>query len=298
MSATPSPGSSRAGSPLLGALAMAAGMACLAGNHALVRVVAVELTAIEISALRFAWAVPMLLPWLLSGRGQVLRTRRHLAHLLAGALTVVNTALLFAALARLPLALTTALNFTAPMFTTILAALLLKERVEAARWAATAVGFAGVLIVLRPGMAPTDPAALLPVCSAGTLALWFLALKRLSATESTATITVYQTLWSAALLMLAAIPVWVWPSAWALAMTAAMAAMGTAAIFLTARAFELADASFIAPFDYSRLLFIGAIGYFAFGEVPGPYTVLGAAVIVASAIFIVRREAVARRARR
>src|SRR3546814_3408171 len=223
----------------------------------MVRVVAREIDAFEISALRFLWAIPMLLPLLLAQGGvSVLRTRRHGAHFVAGTLTVANTAILFLALAQLPLAPTTALNFTAPMFTTVLAAVLLKERVEPARWAATLIGFAGVLIVLRPGVAPTDPATLLPVCSAFTLALWFFALKRLSATESTATITVYQTLWAALLLTLVPLPTWLMPSWQALAWPAALAALGTAAIFLMARAFELADASFVAPFDYARLLFI------------------------------------------
>jgi drug/metabolite transporter (DMT)-like permease len=277
--------------PVWGCIAMAAGAACLAGNHSLVRVVAAEVGALETSALRFLWALPMMLPWMLRGKGNVLRTRRHGMHFVAAALTVVTTVALFFGLAQLPLALVTSLNFSAPLFTTLLAVLLLKERVGIARWAATLVGFSGVLIILRPGLGAFDPAALLPIFSAFTLAFWYLALKRLGASESTATITVYQTLWAALLLTLLALPGWQTPSASALVMSVAMAALGTGAIFLMARAFDLADASLLAPLDYARLPFITLIAFFAFGEIPDLFTIAGAVVIVGAAIFMARREA-------
>jgi drug/metabolite transporter (DMT)-like permease len=277
--------------PVLGCIAMAAGAACLAGNHSLVRVIAAEVGAMETSALRFLWAVPMMLPWVLRGKGNVLHTRRHGMHFLAASLTVITTYALFLGLSRLPLALAVTLNFTAPLFTTLLAFVLLREKVRAARWLATVVGFSGVLIILRPGIAAFEPYALLPVFSAFTLSLWYLALKRLGATESTETITVYQTLWAALLLGLLALPEWTTPSWEALAMSIAMAALGTAAIFLMARAFDLADASLLAPFDYARLPFVTFIAYLAFAEVPDVFTVAGAVIIVGAALFMARHEA-------
>lgn len=276
--------------PVWGTLSMALAAACFAGNHALVRASAAEIDALQISALRFLWAVPMMLPWLLHSRGGVLRTRRHGMHFLTGLVTVITTLVFFTALARLPLALATALNFTAPMFTTVIAVLVLKERVEAARWIATLVGFAGVVIILRPGAAGVDPNTLLPIASAFSVAVWYLLLKRLGSSESNATVTVYQTFWSALVLTLIALAVWQTPSWLVLFYTAAMAALGTGGIFFAAKAFEFADASLAAPFDYARLPFIAVMAYFAFGEVPGPYTIAGAAVIVGAAIFLVRRE--------
>jgi drug/metabolite transporter (DMT)-like permease len=284
--------------PVLAALSMMLGVGALAANHSLVRVVAEELHPLEISALRFLWAVPLMLPWLLHGRGVSLRTRRHGLHFVTAMLTVIMTAAFFIALSRMPLAEATALNFTAPLFTTIIAALLLKERVELARWGATVIGFVGVLIILRPGFADTPLVAVLPVFGAFLLAWWFIAVKRLSATESTATITIYQTLWSSALLTLIAVPVWTVPSWPILGYSAAMAGLGTTGIIFTSRAFSLAEASIVAPLDYVRLPFIAVIGFLAFGEIPDGISVLGALIITASAIYIVRRAAVIERDRR
>ncbi|MDE0780223.1 MAG: DMT family transporter [Alphaproteobacteria bacterium] len=273
-----------------GGISMVAGVACLAGNHSIVRIVADEVGAFETSALRFIWALPLMLPWILKGKGEVLRTKRHGLHFVSALLTAMTTALLFLGLAHLPVALATTLNFTAPLFTTIMAVVLLKERVELARWAATVVGFMGVLVVLRPGFVVFDPATLLPIASAAGVTLWYFTLKRLGRTESTATITVYQTVWVSLLLFLLALPNWQTPSFTALWLSISMAAMGTAAIFLMARAFELADASLIAPFDYARLPFVALFGYLLFDQIPDRYTVLGAAIIIGSAFYIARRE--------
>ena len=277
--------------PVLGALCMAAGVACLAGNHSIVRIVSDEVGGVETSALRFLWAIPFMIPWLLRERGAVARTTRHGLHFVSAALTAVTTALLFLGLANLPLALATTLNFTAPLFTTVMAVILLKERVDLPRWAATVIGFCGVVVILRPGFVAFDPAVLLPICSAFTLSLWYFTLKRLGRTESTATITLYQTIWASILLTLLALPDWQTPSWTATGLSIAMAAMGTAAIFLMARAFDLADASLVAPFDYARLPFIALIAFFAFGEVPGVFTIVGAIIIIGAALYSARREA-------
>ena len=283
--------------PVLAALSMMLAAVALSTNHSLVRLVTAELHPFEASALRFLWALPIMLPWLLRGRGVVLRTRRHGLHLATAVLTVIMTAAFFVALSQMPLAEATALNFTAPLFTTLIAAWLLKERVGLARWGATVIGFIGVLIILRPGFAEIPLVALLPTFGAFLLAWWFIAVKRLSATESTATITIYQTLWSALLLTLIAVPVWVTPTWTTLGYSAAMGALGTTGIIFTSRAFSLAEASIVAPLDYVRLPFIALIAYMAFGEIPDGLSIAGALIITASAIFIVRRAAAAERVR-
>lgn len=280
------PGDQMFGLPrtLVAIMAMVTGAACLAGNHALVRSVADEVGALETSALRFLWAVPLMLPWLIRSRGRMLRTRRHRLHFLAGVTTVASTLFLFSGLALLPLAFATSLSFTAPLFATVMAVLLLSERVTLARWVTIAVGFAGVLIILRPGVAPVSPASMLPLGFAVAYAFWFILMKRLGSTEQKTTTTFYQTVWSALLLTLIALPEWQWPSWDAAWRSAAMASLGTAAIFLVAWAFDLAEASLVAPFDYIRLPLIALIAYLAFGEVPDIFTVLGALVIVGATL--------------
>ncbi|HCP00573.1 MAG: hypothetical protein CL573_07150 [Alphaproteobacteria bacterium] len=265
-------------------IAMLTGAACLAGNHALVRFVADEVGAIETSALRFLWALPMMLPWLIRSRFRVLRTRRHGLHFLAGLTTFASTLFLFSGLALLPLAFATSLSFAAPLFATVMAVLLLKERVHAGRWIAIIIGFAGVLIILRPGIMPVTPAAILPLGFAIAYGFWFILMKRLGSSEDKSTTTIYQTLWSALLLTLIALPEWQWPSLDATLRSAAMAGLGTAAIFLVAWAFDLAEASIVAPFDYIRLPMIAFIAYLAFGEIPDIFTILGALVIVGATL--------------
>ena len=265
-------------------LAMVIGAACLAGNHALVRSVADEVGALETSALRFLWAVPLMLPWLIRSRGRMLHTRRHGLHFLAGVTTVTSTLFLFTGLALLPLAFATSLSFTAPLFATVMAVLLLKERVSMSRWITIAVGFTGVLIILRPGVAPISPVSMLPLGFAIAYAFWFILMKRLGGTEQKTTITFYQTVWSALLLTLLALPEWQWPSWDATWRSAAMAGLGTSAIFLVAWAFDLAEASLVAPFDYIRLPLIALIAYIAFDEVPDIFTIIGALVIVGATL--------------
>lgn len=283
---------------LVAILAMLAGAACLAGNHSLVRFVADEVGALETSALRFLWAVPLMLPWLIRSRGQVLKTNRHGMHFLAALTTVASTLFLFAGLALLPLAFATSLSFSAPLFAAVMAILILKERVNAARWTAIAVGFAGVLIILRPGVAPVSPASVLPLGFALAYAFWFILMRRLGSSESKATTTIYQTVWSALLLTLIALPEWQWPSWDATWRSAAMAGLGTSAIFLVAWAFDLAEASLVAPFDYIRLPMITLIAYLAFGEVPDLFTILGALVIVVATLASARLASRARPAGR
>ena len=277
--------------PILAALCMILGGAALALNHSLVRIVAAELPILEVSALRFIWAVPIMLLFLLHKRSAVLRTRRHGLHFITATLTVVMTATFFIALSKMPMAEATALNFTAPLFTTIIAAFLLKERIELARWVATAIGFCGVLIILRPGFSDLPVVALFPVFGAFLLAWWFIGVKRLSATESTATITIYQTLWSALMLAIIALPFWVSPTWTILAYSAAMGVLGTTGIVCTSLAFSMSEASNIAPLDYLRLPFIAVIAYFTFGEIPDLVSVFGALIIALSTIYIVRRAA-------
>ena len=270
---------------------MILGGAALALNHSLVRIVAAELPILEVSALRFIWAVPIMLLFLLHKRSAVLRTRRHGLHFITATLTVVMTATFFIALSKMPMAEATALNFTAPLFTTIIAAFLLKERIELARWVATAIGFCGVLIILRPGFSDLPVVALFPVFGAFLLAWWFIGVKRLSATESTATITIYQTLWSALMLAIIALPFWVSPTWTILAYSAAIGVLGTTGIVCTSLAFSMSEASNIAPLDYLRLPFIAVIAYFTFGEIPDLVSVFGALIIALSTIYIVRRAA-------
>ena len=206
-------------------------------------------------------------------------------------MTTATALLWFSSLSLLPLAQAVSLNFTAPLFATIGAALFLGETVRVRRWTATAIGFAGVLIIVRPGIAEMAPAMALPLLAAATMTISVLFLKVLTRTDSAPTILLYMNVLPLPFLLVFASFVWQPPSLFAWGIAVAMGALGVLSHFFFTRAFSVADASYVIPFDYLRLPFIAVIAFFAFGEVSDLWTWVGAGVIAGSAIYIARREA-------
>jgi drug/metabolite transporter (DMT)-like permease len=224
-----------------------------------------------------------------SGIGR-LRTARFGTHVWRAAFGLLAMVCWFYSIALLPLAEAVALNFTVPLFATAGAAIFLGEVVRARRWSATILGFVGVLIILRPGFLEVTPEMALPVVAAAFMAIAVLIVKSLSRTEAASTVVIYMNLILTPLSLVPAVFVWRWPTwpTWLHLMLLGLFA-ALAHLALT-RAYAKADASAVLPFDYARLPLIAIIAYFAFGEVPGVWTWIGATVIVASAIYIVQRE--------
>ena len=197
----------------------------------------------------------------------------------------------FTAVIVLPLADAVALNFTAPLFATIGAALILKELVGPRRWTATVVGFIGTLIVLRPGFAEVSAHSALPIIAAICVAVSTLIVKRLSQHDSPGTIVLYMNLLLTPLCLIPALHVWVWPSPKVWLLVISLGLMAAFAHILFTRAFLHADASAIQPFDYTRLPFVALFGYVFFAEVPSVWLWLGGATIAGAAIYTAHREA-------
>ncbi len=245
----------------------------------------------QIAFFRNLFALSFMLPWLARNGRAGLRTERLKTHLWRAVIGLSAMLCWFSAVAYLPLAEAVALNFTVPFFATAGAALILGEVVRARRWTATAIGFLGVLIIVRPGFAEITPLMALPVIAAGFMAVSVLFVKSLSRTEAPVTIVLYMNLLLTPLSLGPALFVWRSPTLAELGLGAVIGACAvTAHIFFT-RAFARCDASAIMPFDYSRLPFVAAIGYLLFDEVPDAWTWVGAAVIAGAAIYIAQREA-------
>lgn len=258
----------------------------------LIREASHELEPLQIAFFRNLFAIAAMAPWLLhAGVRRTFATRKLKLHLLRAVIGFTAMVCWFYALALMPLAEATALNFTVPLFATIGAALVLRETVRARRWTATVVGFLGVLIILRPGFGESDPVMLLPVVAALFMACVTLLIKRLSDTESPMTIVLYMNALLTGVSLIPAILVWRWPGAETWVALFLLGAVGAASQIGVVRAYQRADASAIMPFDYARLPFIALLAYLAFGEVPGLWTWVGGAVIAASAIYIAHREA-------
>jgi drug/metabolite transporter (DMT)-like permease len=278
-----------------GALWMCAAATAFALMITLVRHLTDGLHPLQVVFLRTAFGLVAMLPWLLrQGIGGSLRTGRFRLHLLRALIGIFAMVGWFTTLSLMPLAEATALSFTAPIFTSVLAVLLLGEAMRLRRWTATAIGFLGAVIILRPGVAAIEPAALLAI---GTAAVWAsstILIKVMARTESAGAITTYMVLLTTPMTLAAALFVWQNPSLGQLGWAALLGAAGSTGHFCMSRALASADATVVAPFDYLRLPTVALIAFIAFGEVPGMWVWVGGAVIAASSIYIAQREARAR----
>ena len=169
--------------------------------------------------------------------------------------------------------------------------LLLGEVMRARRWTAIALGLAGALIILRPGFETLQPAALLAIVTALVWAGSTILVKVMARTESAGAIVTWLALFSTPISLMAAWFVWQTPTPSQLGFAALLGAAGSAGHFCMTRALAVAEASAVMPFDYLRLPVVAGIAYLAFGEVPGLWVWLGGAVIAASGLYIVQREA-------
>ncbi len=245
----------------------------------------------QIALARAVFALAAVLPFAWQAGARVFRTRHPGIHLVRGLAGGGAMLCGFYALTRLPLADVTALGFTTPLFTIVLAVLLLKEKVRWRRWSATAVGFLGVLIMLRPGAGAVDPAALVALAMAFGIALAVTLVKRLPPEESRITMLMIFSVVSILLAAVPAVAVWRPPTWQEWLLLAAVGVHGLGAQSLIIRAYQSGEASFVAPFEYSKLLLAGLLGYLFFAERPDLWSLAGALVIVASTLYIARREA-------
>ncbi len=196
----------------------------------------------------------------------------------------------FYAITVLPLADAVALNFTAPIFTTILAIFVLKEVVGIRRGSAMIVGFLGAMIILRPGLEELSLGSYSAIFSAVTMACSVTCVKLLSRTESTSAIVAWTQILILPMSLIPAVMVWVTPTLDQLLAIGAIGVLATIGHLSFTKSFSLVDASIVMPFDFFRLIFSALIGFMFFMQEPDLYTYIGAAVIFASSIYIAIRE--------
>ena len=256
-----------------------------------VRFLSSEMHAVEIIFHRSAIAAVALAAWFLWRDISRLRTRALKAHMGRSVLNFAGMALWFQAIVAMPLAEATALHFTLPLYTVILAALFLRERVGWRRWAATAVGFLGALIVLRPGAVPISAPAMMVLASAAFYGGAVVMIKLLTRTDAALPIAFYSNLLMAAIALVPTIFLWQGPALSDVPLILALAAIGTAAPYCFTRALINLDASVVAPLDFLRLPFTAFAAWLIFVEVPDRWTWVGAAVIFGSTTYVARREA-------
>lgn len=247
---------------------------------------------LQIAALRCLASLPPILAWLAfrGGFRQVLRVRFGL-HALRAAIGIVMLASFIYGLRRLPLSETYAIFFVAPLLITVFAALILNERIEWQRWGAVGVGLAGVLIVLRPtGAGVATPAGVAVIICAVGYALSAILVRIIGRTDSTESMVFWVMALMGAGATLLALPQWrpIQPQHW-LAI-AAIGVSGCLGQWAITEAFRIGEASFIAPFEYSALAWGLALDWIFWRTLPESRALVGAAVIIASGIYLIRRE--------
>ena len=280
----------------LGIGAMVCGVFCFSIVDATAKWLGQDYAPIQILFFRHLFGVIPIVFLVWRGGGvRALCTRRPLAHALRAGLLFTALLSFFTALRGLPLAEAIAVGFTSPLFVTALAGPLLGEAVGPRRWAAVVVGFVGALIMVRPGTEAFRPEALLVLLSALSFALAMLLTRRLSRTETDVAMVAYTSLIAG----LASVPflgfVWRTPATDDIGLFAVVGILGGIAAYLLVVAYRHAPASIIAPFDYSGLIWSSILGWLLWREVPEPAVWIGAAIIVASGIYITHRETLRRR---
>ncbi len=258
---------------------------------ALIKALGSDMTVIQIAFFRSLFGLVVMLPFMArAGRAAfaTAHSRVHMARSLIGVTAMICG---MYALTHLTLADAVSLSFTRPLFVIVLAVLILGEAVRWRRWTATAVGFLGVILMMRPTVAGIDPAALAALAGSLLSAVVAVLIKRMTATESTLTILSWFAAVSTVATLIPSLFVWQtpgWPDLVLLFLVGGLGVVGQNVVIFAYRAGE---ATAVTPFDYARLLYSGIIGFLFFAETPDAWTLAGAGVIVAATFYIARREA-------
>lgn len=261
------------------------------GMPVAVRYLGDTMQPVEIVFFRSFLGLVIMVPWLTIHGWRALRTSVPWLHFHRSATNFVGMVIWFWALTIMPLADAVAIHFTMPLFIMLLAVLFLGEHVGARRIGAALVGFLGVLVVLRPGVAEIGLPAIGVLCSAALYGGAMTLIKVLTRTETSAAITFHTHL---IMMLLAAVPtaiLWQTPGWEDVPALLILAACGTIAPFCLTRALRIMDASVAAPFDFLRLPFTALAGFLLFAESATMWTWIGAAIIFGATTYITRREA-------
>ncbi|MBW3095971.1 DMT family transporter [Pseudohoeflea sp. DP4N28-3] len=278
-------------SPISGIVLMCAGIACLSLNDAIAKTLTATYAPLQILFLRNIIAiVPALLMALYMGGTAALVTASPGAHLLRGVLWTCAASTFFLGLRYLGLAEATTLVFAAPIFIVTLSSLFLKEKVGWRRWTAVLVGFLGVLVVVRPGMATFQLVALLPVSTALFYALLMIGSRLVDPRESPWTVMLYLVTFGALTSGVLAPFFWTAVRPEDIWLFVGTAILGTAAMTMITQAFRFSSASVVAQFEYTGLLWAILLGWLIWREVPDLATLVGAGIIVSTGLYIIFRE--------
>jgi len=280
-----------AGDNVKGALFMLAGMFVFSAVDAQAKYLTHYLPSLQIVwARQIGLVVGVIILIIWHGRS-VLRTRFAMLQIGRGAAAALSATFFILGLNFVALADAVSVTFVAPLVVTIMAALLLGERVGVHRWTATIIGLLGTLVVIRPGMASFHPGLLLPLVAAILFAIRQVISRHIGMRDRTETTLAYTAL--TAFLMMSIVQPFIWQpinSPKLIAILASMSLMAALGEFLVIKALEIGQAVFVSPLHYTIIIWASLYGYLLFGQFPDLWTWIGSFVIMASGLYVFHRE--------
>jgi drug/metabolite transporter (DMT)-like permease len=284
---------------LTGIALMCGAVACFSLLDTTAKYLNLHMNTLQVVWARYAGAflLPLIVsnPWTTPG---LLRTARPGLQAFRSLLLLGSTLGNFAAIRYLQLDQAVAIVFSTPFFVAALSGPILGEWVGWRRWSAICVGFVGVLLVTRPGFGGIHPAALLSLAAAVCYATYSISTRILARTDSNETTLFYSNLVGASAMTPAVWLVWETPTEpLIIALMVASGALGSAGHYLLIAGHRLAPAALLSPFIYTELLWVIILGFLVFGDLPSRWTLAGAAIVIASGLYILHRERVRGRAR-
>lgn len=241
---------------------------------------------------RYAFHLAFMLPFLLRRHpSELFRVNRLGLVLLRGAQLLAGTVCFLTAVSYIPLADAVAIGFVAPLFVVALSVPLLGEKVGPRRWTAVLVGLGGSFVIIRPGFAEAHWSYWLVILLALIFATFVINTRILTRTERPIPMLFYTALVGTTGASLALPFVWQTPTLEQWALMALMGALGGASHLLLIHAYRVATASLLAPFQYAQIVFAGIAGWLAFGDLPDAWMLVGTGILVASGLYVLRREA-------
>ena len=256
-----------------------------------IRLASAQLHAFEIAFFRNFFGFLVLLPILVRHGPSLLRTNKLGFYVVRCLIGMVSMLAGFWAIVNLPLAQAIALSYSTPLFVTIGAVIVLGEIVRARRWTAVIVGFLGVLVIVRPGSDAFTAASLVALLAAVASASVAISIKFLSRSEHPDAIVIWTTLLWIPMSLLPALTVWEMPVGITWLWIILAGVLGSTAHMCWTRALKLGEASMLTPISFLQIIVVAIAGWLLFGEALDRWTVLGAAIIFGSNVYIARREA-------
>jgi drug/metabolite transporter (DMT)-like permease len=280
----------RADRPFRGIALIVGSTVFLACSDAMAKYLSLSLPSIEIAWIRFLVFAMIFLPAMLTTKPNVFRSTRPSLQVWRGVALLSSSLFFITGLRFLPIAAASATSFVAPIFVTALSIAFLSEKVGLRRWLATIVGLFGVMIIVRPGSSAFHLAAVLPIISAFGWACTLIMTRMISGKDGAITTMAYSSV-VGLIILTALVPFgWITPSWRDIFLGVCVGLASTTGQWIVVLAFRYGDASVLAPFSYSQLVWVTVLGFLIFGEIPDLWTLVGAAVIIASGLYTAHRE--------